>query len=112
MGQALLLFPADKSVCPTEFDGRQVVYDFEELDELTLAYALTIHKAQGSEYPAVIVPLHNQHFLLLQRNLLYTAVTRGRKLVVVVGSRQALRLAVERQNTARRLTALKNRLQS
>jgi exodeoxyribonuclease V alpha subunit len=94
-----------------DFDGRQVAYDFEELDELTLAYALTIHKSQGSEYPAVIVPLHNQHFLLLQRNLLYTAVTRGRKLVVVVGSRQALRLAVERHDTARRLTALKNRMQ-
>lgn len=94
-----------------DFDGRRVVYDFEELDELALAYALTIHKSQGSEYSAVIVPLHTQHFLLLQRNLLYTAVTRGRKLVVVVGSRQALRLAVERQDTARRLTALAGRLQ-
>jgi exodeoxyribonuclease V alpha subunit len=95
-----------------DFDGRAVVYDFDELDELTLAYALTIHKSQGSEYPAVIMPLHTQHYLLLQRNLLYTGITRGRKLVVLVGSRQALRLAVERQNTAQRCTALARRLQA
>ena len=69
-----------------DFDGRQVVYDFGELDELSLAYALTIHKAQGSEYPAVVIPLHTQHYLMLQRNLLYTGITRGKKLVVLVGS--------------------------
>ncbi len=94
-----------------DYDGRAVVYEFDELDELTLAYALTIHKSQGSEYPAVIVPLHTQHYLLLQRNLLYTAVTRGRKLVVAVGSRQALALAVERHNPSQRCTALAKRLQ-
>ena len=94
-----------------DYDGRAVAYDFDELDELTLAYALTIHKSQGSEYPAVIVPLHTQHFLLLQRNLLYTAVTRGRKLVVVIGSRKALAMAVGRHNPSQRCTALRARLQ-
>jgi exodeoxyribonuclease V alpha subunit len=95
-----------------DYDGRSVVYEIDELDELTLAYALTIHKSQGSEYPAVILPLHTQHFLLLQRNLLYTAVTRGRKLVVIVGSRKALALAVERHNPSQRCSALANRLRS
>jgi len=92
------------------FDGRSVMYEFDELDELTLAYALTIHKSQGSEYPAVIVPLHTQHYLLLQRNLLYTAVTRGKKLVVLVGSRKALALAVERHQPSQRFSALRGRL--
>jgi exodeoxyribonuclease V alpha subunit len=93
-----------------DYDGRPVVYDFGELDELSLAYALTIHKAQGSEYPAVVIPLHTQHFLMLQRNLLYTGITRGKRLVVLVGSRKALGLAVQRQDTARRYTALGRRL--
>src|SRR5205823_13482316 len=94
-----------------EFDGRSVVYDFGELDELALAYACTIHKGQGSEYPAVVLPLHTQHFVMLQRNLLYTGITRGRKLVVVVGSRKALSMAVQRQDTTRRYSALSRRLQ-
>lgn len=93
------------------FDGREVVYDFGELDELALAYALTIHKSQGSEYPAVIIPLHSQHYMMLQRNLLYTAITRGRLLVTVVGSRQALRRAIGRQETASRCSLLCQRLQ-
>jgi exodeoxyribonuclease V alpha subunit len=93
-----------------DFDGRSVVYDFGELDELTLAYATTVHKAQGAEYPAVILPLHTQHYLLLQRNLLYTGITRGKKLVVLIGSRQALELAVQRQDTASRCSALRRRL--
>src|SRR5262249_16649689 len=79
-----------------EVDGRAGRYDFGELDELTLAYALSIHRSQGSEYPAVIIPLHTQHFLMLQRNLLYTGITRGKQLVVLVGSRKALELAVQR----------------
>ena len=79
-------------------------------DELSLAYALTIHKSQGSEYPAVIIPLHSQHYMLLQRNLLYTGITRGKKLVVLVGSRKALRLAAGRHDTARRCTTLAVRL--
>jgi exodeoxyribonuclease V alpha subunit len=94
-----------------EFDGRPVVYDFADLDELALAYALSIHKSQGSEYPCVVIPLHTQHYLLLQRNLLYTAVTRGKRLVVVVGSRKALSLAVRREDNRRRCTALRRRLQ-
>src|SRR5262249_52563308 len=88
------------------YDGRPVVYDFGELDELALAFALSIHKAQGSEYPAVVIPLHTQHFLMLQRNLLYTGITRGKKVVVLVGSRKALATAVQRQDTARRYSAL------
>jgi exodeoxyribonuclease V alpha subunit len=94
-----------------EYDGRPVVYDYGELDELALAYALTTHKAQGSEYPAVIMPLHIQHYLMLQRNLLYTGITRGKQLVVLVGSRKAIALAVQRQDTARRYSGLRARLQ-
>jgi exodeoxyribonuclease V alpha subunit len=92
------------------FDGRSVRYDFGELDELALAYCTSIHKSQGSEYPAVVVPLHTQHYVMLQRNLLYTAITRGKKLVVLVGSRKALAAAVQRQDTARRYTLLRQRL--
>lgn len=92
------------------FDGRRVIYAFGELDELALAYALTIHKSQGSEYPAVVIPLHTQHYMMLQRNLLYTGITRGRKLVVVVGSRKALEMAVGRQDMSKRTSALCRRM--
>ncbi|MEI6232643.1 MAG: ATP-dependent RecD-like DNA helicase [Planctomycetota bacterium] len=92
------------------YDGRDVVYDFQELDELVLSYAVTIHKSQGSEYPVVIVPIHTQHYMLLQRNLLYTAITRGRKLVVLVGTRKALAMAVKRVDSRRRVTSLRERL--
>jgi exodeoxyribonuclease V alpha subunit len=94
-----------------EYEGRGVVYDFGELDEIALAYALTIHKSQGSEYPAVLIPLHTQHFVMLQRNLLYTGVTRGKKLVALVGTRKALELAVQKQDTSRRCSLLCERLQ-
>jgi exodeoxyribonuclease V alpha subunit len=93
-----------------DFDGHRVSYDFDELDELALAYALTVHKSQGAEYPAVIVPLHSQQYRLLQRNVLYTAITRGKRLVVLVGSRKALQLAVGRGESAARYTALAERL--
>ena len=93
-----------------DFDGKDVIYDFGELDELSLAYAMTIHKSQGSEYPAVVIPLHTQHYMLLQRNLLYTGITRGKKLVVLVGSKKALAMAVNKQDTSRRFTALCRRL--
>jgi ATP-dependent exoDNAse (exonuclease V) alpha subunit/intein/homing endonuclease len=93
-----------------EYDGREVRYDYGELDEVTLSYATSIHKSQGSEYPAVVLPLHTQHFKMLRRNLLYTAVTRGKRLVVVVGSRQALELAVRNQDTSRRYSQLRERL--
>ncbi|HEY3320386.1 MAG TPA: ATP-dependent RecD-like DNA helicase [Planctomycetota bacterium] len=93
-----------------EIDGRRIVYDFQELDELVLAYACSIHKSQGSEYPVVIVPVHTQHYVLLQRNLLYTAITRGRKLVIIVGTRKALSIAVNRVEARQRVTSLRQRL--
>jgi exodeoxyribonuclease V alpha subunit len=93
------------------FEGRQVQYDFGDLDELSLAYVLSIHKSQGSEFPCVVIPLHTQHYMMLRRNLLYTAVTRGKKLVVLVGTKKALAMAVRRQDTGQRFTALKKRLQ-
>jgi exodeoxyribonuclease V alpha subunit len=92
------------------FEGRLVEYDFGDLDELALAYVLSIHKSQGSEFPCVVIPIHTQHYMMLQRNLLYTAVTRGKGLVVLVGTKKALGMAVRRQDTARRYTALKGRL--
>lgn len=93
------------------FEGREVEYDLGDLDELSLAYVLSIHKSQGSEFPCVVIPVHTQHYLMLQRNLLYTAVTRGKKLVVLVGTKKALGMAVRRQDTRRRYTALRKRLQ-
>jgi exodeoxyribonuclease V alpha subunit len=93
------------------FEGRQVEYDFGDLDELALAYVLSIHKSQGSEFPCVVIPIHTQHYMMLQRNLLYTAVTRGKKLVILVGTKKALGMAVRRQDTARRYTALRGRLE-
>jgi exodeoxyribonuclease V alpha subunit len=93
-----------------EFEGRKVEYDFNDLDELQLAYACTIHKSQGSEYPAVVIPVHTQHYTMLQRNLLYTGITRGRKLVVLVGSRKALWRAVNNMETKQRYSLLMWRL--
>ena len=89
-----------------DFGHRAVAYEFSETDRLTLAYAVTVHKSQGSEYPAVVVPLSRQHRPMLQRNLLYTAVTRARQLVVMVGSRQALSAAVSNDRSVRRRTGL------
>ncbi len=92
------------------FEARTVVYAFAELDELTPAYAITIHKSQGSEFPAVVIPLAMSQYLLLQRNLLYTGITRGRKLVVIVGQRRALRAAVQQQSSLARHSGLLARL--
>ncbi len=92
------------------FDGRPVVYDLAELDELDLAYACSIHKSQGSEYPAVIILMTTQHYKLLQRNLLYTAITRGRKLVCLVGSPKAIAIAIRNTETRQRRTGLQDRL--
>jgi exodeoxyribonuclease V alpha subunit len=94
------------------FDGREVVYDFNELDEVSLAYAITIHKSQGSEFPVVVMPLAMQQYLLLQRNLVYTGITRGRRLVVLVGQKKALQTAVRNVSAVRRYTALEKRLKS
>jgi exodeoxyribonuclease V alpha subunit len=95
-----------------EFDRREVAYGFGELDELVLAYATTIHKSQGSEYPAVVIPLTTQHYPMLRRNLLYTGVTRGRRLVVIVGERRAVGIAVRGAQSLRRWSKLRERLQS
>lgn len=94
-----------------DFDGRIVKYSVGNLDELELAYAVTIHKAQGSEFPCVVIVLHTQHYVMLQRNLLYTAITRGRRLVIIVGAREALTLATKTETTQRRETLLVKRLQ-
>jgi exodeoxyribonuclease V alpha subunit len=92
-------------------DEEEVGYGFEELDELTHAYAVSIHRSQGSEYPCVVVPLTMSAWMMLQRNLLYTAVTRAKRIVVLVGSRRALAKAVRTQGAGRRYTALTQRLQ-
>jgi len=110
IGRIVAVDQAEREVV-VEFDGRPVAYDLGELDELMLAYALSIHRSQGSEYAAVIIPLHTQHYMMLQRNLLYTGITRGKRLVVLVGSRKALEMAVQRQDTAFRCSALRRRLQ-
>jgi exodeoxyribonuclease V alpha subunit len=94
------------------FDGREVSYGFGELDELVLAYATTIHKSQGSEFPAVVIPLTTQHYTMLARNLLYTGVTRGKQLVVLVGQKKALAIAVKNQGTRRRWSKLRDWLSS
>jgi exodeoxyribonuclease V alpha subunit len=88
------------------------VYDYGELDEVALAYAITIHKSQGSEFPAVVIPLATQQYLLLQRNLVYTGITRGKKLVVVVGQRKALAMAVRNNKTEQRFSGLLARLKA
>ena len=95
-----------------QFDDRRVLYPFEDLDDLGLAYATTVHKAQGSEYPAVVIPLVLQHFLLLQRNVLYTAITRGKQLVVLVGQPKALGMAIRNIDSTRRHTRLADRLRN
>jgi exodeoxyribonuclease V alpha subunit len=93
-----------------DFDGRMVAYDFGELDELIPAYAMSIHKSQGSEFPAVVIPVHTQHYMMLQRNLLYTGVTRGKRLVVLVGTEKAVAIAVKRADARRRYSGLRWRL--
>ncbi len=90
-----------------EFDGRRVDYSLSDLDEIQLAYATTIHKAQGSEYPAVVIPVLNQHHVMLKRNLIYTAITRGKRLVVLVAQQQAVRTAIAGAGEARRWSKLK-----
>jgi len=95
-----------------DFDGRPVPYEFGELDRVVLAYATTVHKAQGSEYPAVVLPITTEHYVMLQRNLLYTGVTRARRLVVLVGQPRALAIAVRHERAGRRWSKLKAWLQA
>jgi exodeoxyribonuclease V alpha subunit len=92
------------------FDGRDINYDFVDLDEIVLAYAVSVHKSQGSEYPAVVMPILTQHYMLLQRNLIYTAVTRGKKLVVLVGTKKAFAIGIKNNDLEKRYTHLMHRL--
>jgi exodeoxyribonuclease V alpha subunit len=100
----------DAGEIAVSFDGRSVPYGFGELDMRVPAYAVTIHKSQGSEYPAVIIPVLTQHYAMLQRNLLYTAVTRGKQLVVLVGQKKAVAIAVRSVSGRRRWSKLAERL--
>jgi exodeoxyribonuclease V alpha subunit len=102
----------DEAVVRVEFDGRIASYERAELDQLTHAYAVSVHKSQGSEYAAVVIPLVTQHYVMLQRSLLYTAVTRGKKLVVIVGSKRAVALAVHNADARRRYTWLAERVRA
>lgn len=93
-----------------DFDGRMISYRFPELDEVVLAYAISVHKSQGSEYPCVVLPVSTQHYLLLQRNLIYTGITRAKKLVVLIGTKKALGIALRNNKPRERYTCLKERL--
>lgn len=92
------------------FDGHSIEYEDSELDELTLAYATTIHKSQGSEYPVVVMPLLMTHFVMLQRNLVYTGITRAKKICIIVGTTKALAYAIHNMVVLKRNTRLKERL--
>lgn len=109
IGRLAAIDPIEQKV-DVRFDDRLVRYDYSDMDELALAYACSIHKAQGSEFPCVVIPIHTQHYVMLQRNLLYTAVTRGKRLVVIVGSRRALAMAVRNAQQRKRFTRLADRL--
>ncbi len=101
---------AEERELTVRFDDRNVLYSFEELDEIIPAYAISVHKSQGSEYPAVVMPVLVQHYMLLQRNLVYTGITRGKRLVVLVGSARAMHIAVNNNKMHRRYTWLEKRL--
>jgi exodeoxyribonuclease V alpha subunit len=103
-------FDPQKGELEVDYYGRAVCYDTGELDQITIAYAISVHKSQGSEYPAVVVPLVTQHYVLLQRNLLYTAMTRGKKLVILIGTPKALHIALKNDRPQMRLTSLAERL--
>ena len=111
IGLITQIIPEDREL-RVSFDGKEVAYDYGELDELVLAYAITIHKSQGSEFPVVVMPLAMQHYMLLQRNLVYTGLTRGKKLVVLVGQRKALAAAIRNNQIKERFSGLLTRLTS
>ena len=109
IGRIDIIDEEDRTVS-VQFDGRSVIYERADLDELVLAYACSDHKSQGSEYPCVVMPVHTQHYVMLQRNLLYTGITRARKLVVLLGTRKALAIAVKNDKTESRFTQFAARL--
>ena len=111
IGTVLKIDGEDNKVI-VEMDNSRVSYDFAELDELVHAYAVSIHKSQGSEYSAVVIPIMTQHYMMLQRNLLYTGITRGKKLVVLVGTKKALAIAVKNDKTRKRYTRLAERIKN
>lgn len=109
IGRVLEIDPEEQRVT-VEYDAGRVDYDYNELDELMPAYAISVHRSQGSEYPAIVLPLLPQHYLLLQRNLLYTALTRARKLAVLIGSKKAIAMAVKNDKVGKRYSCLQERL--
>jgi len=109
IGRVDAIDPIDRRLI-VRYDDRLVSYDLDDLDELVLAYACSIHKAQGSEYPCVVIPLHTQHYIMLRRNLLYTGLTRAKRLLVLVGSKRALAIAVGNAKVDARATRLSDRL--
>ena len=110
IGQVRVINLEDSELTAT-FDDQDVVYHFNELDEISLAYATSIHKSQGSEYPCVVIPMAMQHFTLLERNLLYTAVTRGKQHVILIGEKKAVNMACRQVKAQKRMTKLSQRLQ-
>lgn len=108
----IIRFDREEQEVIVDFDGKAVPYDYPELDEIVLAYAVSVHKSQGSEYPVVVMPILTQHYMLLQRNLIYTGITRGKKLVVIVGTRKAIAIAIKNNKPQKRYTLLKDRLMS
>jgi exodeoxyribonuclease V alpha subunit len=111
IGQITRIDPVEREVA-VNYEGREVIYEFGELDEISLAYAITIHKSQGSEFPAVVIPVATQQYLMLQRNLIYTGITRGKKLVLLIGQKKALSMAIRNNESARRFSGLPARLKS
>jgi exodeoxyribonuclease V alpha subunit len=109
MGRVVVL-DLEEHTLTVNFDGALVGYEFTQLDELVHAYAVSIHKSQGSEFPVVVIPILTQHYMMLQRNLLYTGVTRAAKLVVLVGNQRAIAIAVHNDKIAQRNTRLAERL--
>jgi exodeoxyribonuclease V alpha subunit len=107
LGFIQMINTQEEKIC-IQFDDRLISYELNELNEISLAYAMSIHKSQGSEYPAVIIPLVTQHYIMLARNLLYTAVTRGKQLVILIGQKKAIKIAVQNQQVKERLTKLKD----
>jgi exodeoxyribonuclease V alpha subunit len=111
IGRIVSINPFNREVT-IRFENHPLVYPFNDLDEIVLAYATSVHKSQGSEYPAVVLPILTQHFVMLQRNLLYTAITRARRLVILVGTKKALSIAIKNDKIQSRYCLLKERLKS